>query len=392
MDDFDAYYMKQVALLSEGYIPYSQIPLSSTPFSVYALFLLVLAGGRSLAALLPVLADASCPAIIYVIVKRRAGDGPAAVAAMGYALSPIALFFEGFIWFDSQPTVLLVLLSLLFAERGRARSSAATLGIAVLFKQDALFLLPALLLWEVLSRKRGALKYFETSLATIFLGSLPFLLTIPIPYLVEVSYGLFPNFGWSGPTQSLAGPSASLASSIQVATCNYTLNLSYLVESCLNNGTFTSWIRPQGLSNIVGLFGIYVGPFAISGLALLTVPILYLSREWENSKYLLASYASAAFLVAFSLLFHFAYRYYLLLPYSLLSVGSVNSKTAIVPGVAMVASVFLPEGNLQLLLFQVAMISFVAIEDGSIQRVRQRDTAVGDIATTLVGEGVSGGT
>ena len=104
-------------------------------------------------------------------------------AGLVYALSPFALYYEGYVWLSSQPMTFFAMLSVCLVLRNRPVPSFSALAVAILFKQEVLFLLPFFLFLVVHQNKRqlpGALAAFSGILIAV---SLPFLVASPRGYL-----------------------------------------------------------------------------------------------------------------------------------------------------------------------------------------------------------------
>ena len=377
--DFEGYVQPQLAYLAQGLLPYRDFAYSLTPLFLYCLYPFYAVGGLAAATAPILLADAVVPMIVYLFVKNLAGSRIALAAGLAYALSPLALFYEGFIWMDSEPALLFALLSLYLLQQKRPSLSAITLGVAVLFNQSTLALIPVPILWHL---REGRAKLPRSSLLfvlTFLAGSLPFLLLIPAPYLKTISYGLlgaltpgagFHYVGGGGFTpitnSTQIASFASLGSLEASGTCSGLINIFTVVETCASNGTiYYSVNYAQGLLGALGLFSDKVGALLIIALAILLIPALWTVRRAPNSYLLASAFTSMALLVAFSLKVHPIYRYYLLLPYAILLASTVNWKMLLVPIVAMIVSVFTPEGNFQLILVMLTLLACVAVQGES---------------------------
>ena len=336
LDDFDLIYAKELGLLSGGYLPYRDILYHSPPFFLYLLYPFYVLGGPSAASLPIVLSDAVAPVLVYFIARRFASTKIAVVAGLSYAFSPVALYFEGYLWFNSQPTVLLALLSILLLQEAKSATSGVLFGVASMFKQDALFVLPALLLWPGFRRRVGSLRWLVPLIGTMVVGSLPFLILVPIPYLKEVAYGLL---GPYNPTQVLF------------------------------NFQYTPYTAERLLGSPISILVVV--------LALSLLPVVASTRRWNNSYLLAATYSSIVFLVAFTFTVHFVFRYYLLLPYALMTAASTRWRTVPVPILSMVLSIFLPEGDLQLILLSGALYAFISLQHFGTMPEAGEDTPQG---------------
>lgn len=363
--DFERLYSHQLAYLAQGYLPYLDIPYSSPPLFLYSLFPFYESGGPAAASAFIVIADSLAAVFVYLIAEKASPRPVAIVAALGYALSPLALYFEGYLWFNSEPAVLFVLVSIYLFQRGKWDLSALAFGIAVLFKQDALFILPVIAYMHLRVRGGNRLRSISIFLGTLLIGSLPFLLLAPSPYLKSVSYGLLGSYS---PLLQLYP--ATFVSSTIPATCSQVVHLLKVTQTCTGGAFTTPAVQGQSVLGLLTLFSDWFGPFVILSLAALLLPAVFVARRWENA-YLLASvYSSVLFLALFSFEVHSVVRYYLLLPYALFLTSSINWRTSAVPIAAMIISVFTPEGNFQLILILCALLAFIVLQDTSGSKVR----------------------
>lgn len=365
LSDFTTFYVKQLAYLTQGFLPYQNIPYSSPPLFLYSLYPFYLAGGVSLAPLPIVTSDAFSSVLIYKIAEGFSGSRIGTFAAIAYALSPIALFFEGFLWFNSQPVVLFALLSVYLLQTKRFTLASIALGVAVLFKQDALFIAPAFFIWSLTRNEGGRLKPIASFFGTLVAGSLPFLILTPISYIKAVSYGFLGTYSATLSLTQIGNQSSTVSSLVTSPTCSYTANLSKVVETCTNAGAITITSHGQNLEAVLTILGDSLGPVLIISLAILLFPAILVTRKWPNSYLLSSVYSSILFLIVFSFEVHSIYRYYLLLPYALLLAGSTNWRTLAVPVLSMGLSVYLPEGNFQLILLLSALLAFIALQDST---------------------------
>jgi len=378
--DFEGYVQPQLGFLAQGLLPYRDFAYSLTPLFLYALYPFYSIGGMT-AATIPIIgADAVVPVVIYLTAKEVGGRRVGIIAGLVYAFSPLALFYEGLIWMNSEPALLFALLSLYFMQQKRASTSALALGIAVLFNQSTLALVPVAILWQLRETRRQFARSSFLFLATLLIGSLPFLLLMPLPYLQEVSFGILgalkpgPGFHYVGGnfdiaaiTNSTLASSAARLESLQASgTCTGLINLLTDVETCAANGTiFYSVNHPQGFLGALGLFSDKVGFLLMVGMTMLAIPALWVIRRAANFYLTTSVFSSIAFLVVYSAEAHPVIRYYLLLPYALLLVSSVKWRHLTVPIVAMVVSIFTPDGNFQLMLLLGSLLLFITLQEGA---------------------------
>jgi len=368
LGDFYFVYVKQLSYLAQGYIPYRDIPYSSTPLFIYALYPFYLLGGASAASIPIIVSDALSSVFVFLIARRIARERVAIAAGLAYALSPIALFFEGYLWLNSEPVLLFVLVGIYSLQLGKPSVSALALGLAVLFNQDALFVLPPVLVFYVAKRRAGDLRSLLLLVLTVAVGSLPFLLAFPIQYVKSVSYGLLGSFSQTlqlNPVSSLTGPAVYPANQV---SCYFAVHLAKMIGTCtsfVDGRIVTSWT--QGLNPIgyLSVFSDLLGPLVIASLAVLLLPAVFVARKWQNFYLLASAYSSIVFLALFSFEVHPVYRYYLLIAYALLLCCSTNWRTISVPILSMILSVFTPEGNFQMILILGALLALIALQDSS---------------------------
>jgi uncharacterized membrane protein len=113
--------------------------------------------------------------LIFLIASRIFGRNKGLLAAALYGFSPLPLVgTSSFICFDST-AVFWMLASVLLLFEKRTIPSAVALGIGTAYKYFPLLLLPPLLMY--LSGKRSKLLYAATSIGTVAVIQLPFVLT-----------------------------------------------------------------------------------------------------------------------------------------------------------------------------------------------------------------------
>jgi hypothetical protein len=189
--DFHAYYVSQLSFLHEGYLPYRDFPYAYPPLFLYSLYPFYLLGTNA-AAIPIVVGDALTAPVLYLIVRKVGSERSAIGIAIAYALSPFFLTYEGISWLSEQPMLFFLLLSVLMLQKEKPKSSSILFAVAILFKQDALFILPAYIYWFYrICGVKSTLRNLGLSFAVLAAGSLPFLLLSPLSYLSSVSLGKF---------------------------------------------------------------------------------------------------------------------------------------------------------------------------------------------------------
>lgn len=314
-NDFYGFYGQQLASLAKGFVPYRDFGLSYPPLFLYSLYVPFLMGGLVGASLPIVLSDALSVPLVYLIVSSKSDRQPALVAALGYAFSPLMLLYVGYLWIGSQPVTLFILLSMYFVMREKPFHSSVSLGLAVLFQQEALFILPVQMAWQIRRYGRDAWKGVMIFLLVVLSVSLPFLLISARQYVTEISYGIVNvSLSPAGAQQSIGSMSSSLSnigtSLLQLGTCPSTTATLLSPYSCVEypNPLLTLWVN----------LATWVSGIAVVPLLLLLIPVLYVSRSNENIIELTASYSLVAFLVLFSFLVHTVLAYYFIPVYALL--------------------------------------------------------------------------
>ncbi|MDG6990821.1 MAG: hypothetical protein JRM99_05295 [Nitrososphaerota archaeon] len=348
-DDFYYYYGGQLGSLGQGLIPYRDFGYSYTPLFLYLLYPFYAIGGIHAAAIPIVLADAATAPLVYLIVGKKAGGRVAALAGIGYALSPLMLFEEGYLWFSSQPVAFFMLLSVYLLYEDRLTPSWATFAVAFLVKQEAIFILPVYLLWGLKNDRRAVLKGAGAFVAIFFAFSLPFLILAPINYLGSISYGFLPN-----PVQF-----------VTQATTGARANLTSVSSSTLQTLTIT-YPNPV-LSFSINLID-WLSPLITVPLLILLLPAIFVLRRESGILEVASAYSIVAFLFAFSLLVHPLYRYYLVPAWALLyaSPRSWLSWVVVVTGGAL--ALLTPLGPFQSVLPLVTILVVIVALDSTEDR------------------------
>ncbi len=135
-------------LLAAGDLPYRDFTYSYPPLFIYSLFTFYEIGTK-LAALPIIVADALTAPLIYLMIKRTWSERLAVAASVVYIFSRFALVFEGISYLSEQPMLFFLLLSFVLLVGKKAKASAIALALGIMFKQDALFVLPVYVFWAV---------------------------------------------------------------------------------------------------------------------------------------------------------------------------------------------------------------------------------------------------
>lgn len=354
-NDFNVIYVAQLHYLSQGYLPYRDFAYNYPPLFLYVLYPFYALAGATLAWVPIVLSDAGSAALIYLILRYYAGGRVALGAGLVYALSPFMVLYEGYLWFSSEPMVFFVLLSFRLLQVRRVSLAAICFGIAVLFKQDALFLFPGYLaaLWYTHPRQigRGVL----TTSVVALIGCAPFLILAPSQFLTYISFSGLAAVGvpYVPPTISAPASTLTTAASIAPGTCA-TFSLGALSSICAPSASqslLSGWIT--------AFFGALtaIGSFLVLPLALLAGVALYMVRGKRGFVFLLGAYSSTLVFVLFAATVHPAfYRYYFLGVYSLLLAASWKRSLLGIVASATVISLVTPSGIFQEMLPLLAFL------------------------------------
>ncbi len=356
--DFDLLYVPQLVQMAHGAIPYRDFAVSYPPLFLYTLYPFYILGGASFASVPIILADAATPVLLYLLVERHAGQKLALLAALAYAFSPSALFYEGYIWYSSQPFTFFALLATYYFFRDKPVFSFSVLAIALLFKQEAIFLLPVFVAWFVRRDARRFAIGFTAFIAIIAAVSLPFLIVSAQGYLSLVSYGLLGR--WPG----LISPTPVTSAICQ----NLYTNLAGTARLCtlgsITNSQFVANMLPTTvLIDQLSHDADVLSSIIVVPMLLLVIPVLFSLRKHEQCVALILTYSGIVFLILFSLVFHQVFKYYYIPVYSLLLTCAVDKKTIAVAAAAWALSLVSFSGAFQELLPLLAILVIAVILD-----------------------------
>jgi len=207
--DFKFYYLPQATNLVSGLMPYRDFFYSYPPLFLYALVLFSPLPFSEWKFGLPLMMfDALSVIPLYFIVRKLTDEKKALVASILYALAPINLLYNDFLWLNPPITTFFTLLSIHFLIEKRYKTSSCTLALATLTKQTSVILFPVFFL---ITKNRGSMKraltYALTFISICFLFSLPYIAIFPQLYLWSIGFpGVpiptpLPDYpGWSQPS------------------------------------------------------------------------------------------------------------------------------------------------------------------------------------------------
>jgi hypothetical protein len=352
--DFQGYYVKQLADLSKGMIPYRDFAYSYPPLFLYSLYPFYVVGGSNAASIPIWFSDAATAPLIFLIANRFTTPKISFIAGLGYAISPFFLIYEGYLWYSSQPMTFFMVLSLYFLFTQKPLLSALAFAVCVLFKQELILLLPVFIIWFYKKYPRPILFKSLTIIGSIIVAvSLPFLLISPAHYITSMSYGLLDNSYSPSLYPSPSDTVAQLANSVsspQSLHCN-TISSTWRSLIC-NYGSFTytdskliaPWtvIFSAGFMEQISLW-LFFPTFGV------TIYNLIRLRRDKVALNLSASLILSGFLAMFSIDVHSIYRYYLIAAY-VFPLLSCRNRASICLAIGMpLLSLFFPSGSIQLL-------------------------------------------
>ncbi len=364
-NDYGGIYVSQLQQISQGLLPYRDFAYNYPPLFLYSLYPFYALGGAALAWLPIVLSDAGSAVVIYLLLRRYADRNIAIAGGLVYALSPFMLLYEGYLWFSSEPMVFFLLLSFYLMQTRKVLTAAVCFGVAVLFKQDALFLLPAYLAAMWSARPRQISKWFGTASLTVLAGCTPFLILAPSQFLVEVSFSVLEKLGLPALSYVPTGSGLISATSIAPGSCA-TFGTSALTSIC---GTV---VTQSAVASSVGSFYVIlneVGGFVLLPFALLVGVALFSVRKERGFVFLMGAYSSVVVFVLFALTIHPGfYRYYFLIVYSMLLAASWKRSLMVVAIATSLISLVTPSGIFQEVMPLFALLSMAILLDLGRQR------------------------
>lgn len=342
--DFYLIYAPWFGFLHHGLLPYRDFPTYKyTPLFLYILYPFFLAGGGHAAAVPMVASDAATAVVVYLVVGRFAGTKIAFAAGLTYALSPFILYEADYLWLSSQPMTLFMLLAVYLFRENKPTLSMASLAVAVMFKQEAVFILPAFLVLYAKEYKKEALKGIGVFALIVFVLSLPFLIVAPLDYIYGVNYLPIQEIINLGPREA----------SIPIA--------SQIVNSVPPSPPSLSAQGPAYASflGILDRMANFLNPLLLALLA----PALYAVRKTPHFLELSCAYSLLLFLTLYSILVAPTYAYYFVPVYAVIFASIRNARTLAVGVATTLLSLLAPEGPFEVIPPLVCLFFIIAFQD-----------------------------
>ena len=352
-------YLGDLGFIAKGYLPYRDFPFNYGPLYLYSM-LPFYEISPALAFIPSLLADTLTAAIIYQAIKSANHGRVAIFMGLSYAVSPFILINEGYLWLSSQPVTSFAVLSVFLATKERYRESLLCLSFAVLFKQEALFLLPAIMVLDWSRRKWTAFADLGIGLGVVAAFLAPFLVLAPVSTIYSLMYGPFINLGTVEPSRlaNAFQPASSLLTS--QAYCNLTtipgVFTGQFCGTIFNTQAFAQALLQGRIESLASMLEFPL--FAIFCFGLISI------RRSSNFLPLACSLLSIGGLLAYSRYVHPVFAYYLVPVYALLLLSARHRGESIVACIAVFLASFLPEGPFALILPLCSVFAIVALESG----------------------------
>ncbi len=360
-DDFYVIYAQWLDYVQKGLLPYRDFyTYKYTPLFLYTLYPFFAAAGAKAASIPIILSDSATSVVVYVVAKKSGGNKVALGAGMVYAFAPFVLYYEGYLWLSSQPMTFFLLLAVFLFEDNRPVASFAALAVAVMFKQEALFIMPAYFLLYLIEYKPSLPRGIGLFVAIVVVVSLPFLILAPRDYIGSLNYFQV-NLGPLEPAQPVASSIAN-APSYQLnsaGTCGLQtipgLYTGTLCGSVVNLKEFAASLVTGRLNQIAS--------FLLPLLLLLLAPALYVCRRSQNFLQILCIYSLLVCLLLYSDFATPALGYYFVPVYALIF-ASVTRKLNLILAIAVaLLSVTISEGPFQFILPLAFLFLLIAVQE-----------------------------
>lgn len=327
--DFYQIYANWLYFVHRGLLPYRDFyTYKYPPLFLYTLYLPYSLGGLHAGAMPILVSDVGTALLVYLLALKMGNVRIALVAGMTYALSPFVLYEVDYLWLSSQPMTLFIMISLYLLKENRVSLSYLSLAAAVMFRQEAIFILPTYFLLSARENWARALKGLGVFAAFVLMVSAPFLLVAPVDYIYSLNYipGVHFNLGPLEP---------ALAAASQVI-----------------KGAPTTSLPPgaQGpaYASMLGILD-RMASFLDPLLLLLIASVIYMARWSRPFLELVSAFSLLVFLAAYSGLAGTAYAYYFVPVYALIFASMNNSRTMLIGIATAVLCMVVPEGPFQVI-------------------------------------------
>jgi len=159
--------------------------------------------------------DIASVILVFLISRRFTTYRKALTGSVAFAVAPINLWYNDFLWLNPPPMTFFILLAAYSFLSKKYEVSFTCLAIATLFKQIAFALFP-IFITTMLSKsnRRDAIKNTLLYASIFFLVSLPYIITTPTNYLWSLGVPGVPGFGPGWPSEKFTyyfGSPTSLA-------------------------------------------------------------------------------------------------------------------------------------------------------------------------------------
>jgi 4-amino-4-deoxy-L-arabinose transferase-like glycosyltransferase len=325
-------YASWLQSLNMGLVPYRDFPVGYPPFFVYALYPFYFVSQTFGAAIPIVVSGALTSVLVYLIVDRISTPNVALFAGLVYGLTPLTLLYDGLLWLSIQPMTFFVLLGVYLLLIEKPDLSALAVATAILFRQEALFFLPAYLIWLYKKEGKSMARQLLLILGLVGVVSAPFLLISPSNYFREIFLGYVPR---------------SLAVALPVTNTANTVSAPPVALSPLTLYTL-----------VLAFFSRYL----VLALPFLLLPILVSIRKAKEFPLIVLSYSALVLLDVLSNRM-FILRYYMLPIFAILFVTAYSREMLAVTAIASVISMLTPEGDFQVVLGFTSLLVMLYLVD-----------------------------
>ncbi len=358
-------YVIDLHYIAQGYIPYRDFPYNYGPLYLYSMLPFYLIS-PSISYVPTLIADAFTALLLYLIVRNTAGTRLAAAAGLTYAISPFVIGNEGYLWMSEQPMVLFMMLAVYFAVKKTPFASLCSLAVAVMFKQEAIFMIVPLILFNIHTDWLKSVKGIIVGMGLYAAMIAPFLVVALPATIYSITYGRWVNLG-KIPVYYIIGSHSVLTTVPNVCTyVAYEFTGAFTGSVCGIITNTSSFIVSATLESKAIELTVLVTPW----LLLIASVTLLAVRKSPVLLQLSSVFAMLMMLYVFSRLVHGVFAYYFLPVYALLLAASTNKTTSAISILAAVLVSFAPEGSLQLFIPIIAVFAMTIAESTRLEKVR----------------------